>query len=193
MKISSTNLLPILLLTLLAALTFWLESATHFDAKRGDGKRRHDPDFIVDKFTVRRYSISGALQYVVSAPKMLHYADDETTEVTSPTMTYFGEDRQILANAGKAWLSKEGKEVRLSDGVRIVRDATADTPELVVTTAGMQIYPDDEIARSTQSTTITQGRSTVTGTGLDVDNKTRMFKLMGRAKGLIAPNKVVTR
>ena len=193
MKLSSTNLLPLLLLTFLAALTFWLERATHFDAKRGDGKGRHDPDFIVEKFTVRRYGISGALQYVVTAPKMLHYADDESSEVTAPAMTYFAEDRRILANAGKAWLSKEGKEVRLSDGVRIVREATADSPEMVVTTAEMQLTPDDEIARSTLPTTITQGRSTVTGTGLDVDNKTRMFKLMGRARGLITQNKAVTR
>ena len=124
---------------------------------------------------------------------MLHYADDESSEVTAPAMTYFAEDRRILANAGKAWLSKEGKEVRLSDGVRIVREATADSPEMVVTTAEMQLHPDDEIAHSTLPTTITQGRSTVTGAGLDVDNKARMFKLMGRARGVIIQNKAVTR
>ncbi len=192
MKLSSANLLPLLLLTLLAALTFWLERAAHFDDGHSVGKERHDPDFIVDNFTVRRYNVSGSLQYVVTAPKMLHYADDESTVVTSPAMSFFGEDRLIRINAGTAWLNREGKEVRLSDGVRVVRDATADSPELVVTTAEMQIFPDAETAHSSMPTTIAQGSSVVSGTGLDVDNKTRIFKLMGRARGIIFPDKVGT-
>lgn len=192
MKFSNINLLPLFFLTLLAALTFWLERAAHIDDRQNDGKGRHDPDFIVDNFTVRRFGISGALRYVVTAPKMLHYADDESTEVTSPTMTYFGEDRLIRINAGKAWINKEGQEVRLSDGVRVVRDATADNPELVVTTAAMQVFPDAEMARSTLPTTITQGRSSITGTGLEADNKTRVFTLMGRARGSIYQHKVGT-
>jgi lipopolysaccharide export system protein LptC len=192
MKLSSIHLLPLLLLTLLAALTVWLERATVVDGGRNDGKGRHDPDFIVDNFTVRRYSISGAVQYVATAPKMLHYADDESTQVVSPALIYFGADRRTRINAGKAWISKEGKEVRLSDDVRVVREATADSPELVVTTAEMLIYPDDEVARSTRPTTITQGRSIITGTGLDADNKTLVFKLMGRARGIIYRNKADT-
>lgn len=190
MRVSRTKLLPLLLLTLLAGLTFWLESATHIDVGRNDGKGRHDPDFIVDNFTVRRYNVSGSLQYVLTAPKMLHYADDDSTEVGTPVLTYFGEDRRTRVNAGKAWLSKEGKEVRLSDDVRVVREAMADSPELVVTTAEMLVYPDDEVARGSLPVTITQGRSILTGTGFDTDNRIHVFKLMGRARGIIYRNKV---
>ena len=184
MKVSSAKLLPLLLLTLLAALTFWLESATRLDDERRDGKGRHDPDFIVDNFTVRRYNLGGTLQYVLTAPKMLHYTDDDSTEVGSPALTYFGEDRQTRVTARQAWLSKDGKEVRLFDDVRMVREATANTPELVVTTSEMYVYPDDEIARSTMPVTITEGRSVVSGIGFEADNRTRIYKLLGKVRGI---------
>ncbi len=190
MKVSRTHLLPLLLLTLLAALTFWLEKATQFDERPNDGKARHDPDFIVENFTVNRYNVSGRLQYVLKAPKMLHYTDDDSTEVGSPALKYFGEDRLTRVTAGAAWLGKEGKEVRLSGGVRVVREATAESPELVMTTAEMLVYPDDHIARGSLPVTITQGRSILTGTGFETDDKTHIFKLAGRARGTFYRDKV---
>jgi lipopolysaccharide export system protein LptC len=190
MKLSGTHLLPLLLLTLLAALTFWLENVTHIEDGRSDGKGRHDPDFMVDNFTVRRYNLSGNIQYVLTAPRMLHYTDDDSTEVGSPKMTYYNDDRRTRVTAGKAWLSKEGKEIRLFDDVVLVREAMPDSAELVVTTGELLVYPDDDIARSNQPVTITQGGSILTGSGLETDNRSHVFKLLGRARGIIHRNKV---
>ncbi|HUW38328.1 MAG TPA: LPS export ABC transporter periplasmic protein LptC [Rhodocyclaceae bacterium] len=192
MKLSSTNLLPLLLLMLLAALTFWLERTTQSDAVRDDGRGRHDPDFIVNNFTVRRYNLDGGLQQVLTAQKMLHYTDDDSTEVSAPALTYYGADRRTQVTARQAWLTKEGKEVRLVGDVRLVRAATADSPELVVTTTELNVYPDQEIARSNVPVTITQGQSVITGGGLEVNNKAQVFQLTGKAHGIIYRNKVAT-
>ncbi|OIR01684.1 lipopolysaccharide exporter periplasmic protein [mine drainage metagenome] len=192
MKLSGTNLLPLLLLTLLAALTFWLQRTTQIGAVHDDGRDRHDPDFIVNNFTVRRYNLDGGLQQVLTAQKMLHYIDDDSTEVSTPALTYYGANRQTQVTARQAWLTKEGKEVRLVGDVRLVRAATADSPQLVVTTAEMNVYPDAGIARSNVPVTITQGQSVITGNGFEVDNKTRIFQLVGKAHGIIYRNKAAT-
>jgi len=192
MKLSSTHLLPLLLLTLLAALTFWLERATQPDAGHKDGLERHDPDFIVNNFTVRRYNLAGGLEQVLTAKEMLHYLDDDSTEVSAPTLTYYGADRQTQVTARQALLTNKGKEVLLTGDVRLVRAATADSPELVVTTTEMKVYPDEKIARSSAPVTIVQGQSIITGGGLEVDDKTQVFKLSGRAHGIIYRNKVAT-
>ena len=184
MKHSSASLLPLILLTLLAALTFWLERATQPDSNRYNGKARHDPDFIVDNFTVRRFDLNGSLQYVLTAQKMLHYADDDSTDVVAPALSYHGQPYLTRISARYARLSKDGKEVRLFDDVRMVREATANAPELVVTTSEMYVYPDDEIARSTMPVTITEGRSVVSGVGFEADNRTRIYKLLGRVHGI---------
>lgn len=185
MKHPSASLLPLVLLALLAALTFWLERTTRIDNERRDGKDRHDPDFIVDNFTVRRYNISGGLQYVQTAQKMLHYNDDDSTDVVEPALSYIGEKQQIHISARHARLTQAGKEVRLFNDVRMVRDATKDSQELVVTTAEMFVYPDDELARGVLPVTLTEGRSTINGTGFEADNRAHLFKLMGRVHGTI--------
>ncbi len=192
MKFSSANLLPLLLLTLLAALTFWLDRATQIDTGRQDGHDRHDPDFIVNNFTVRRFNLAGALEQVLTAKKMLHYADDDSTEVSAPTMIYYGGDRQTQVTARQALLTDKGKEVLLTGDVRLVRAATANDPELVVTTSEMKVYPDEKLASSNVPVTIVQGQSVITGGGLEVDDKTQVFKLTGRAHGIIYRNKVAT-
>ena len=189
MKHPSASLLPLILLGLLAALTFWLERATQIDNGRHDGKGRHDADFIIDKFTVRRFSLGGALQYVQTAQKMLHYADDDSTDVVLPELSYFGEKQnekqKTTITARQAWLGPSGKEIRLFNDVRMVRESKADSPELVITTAEMFVYPDDEFARGDKPVTITEGRTVINGTGFEANNRVHLFKLMGRVHGII--------
>lgn len=188
MKIQSANLLPLMLLTLLAALTFWLERATQLDNADGNGKRRHDPDFIITDLTVRQFNLDGSLKHALSAKNMLHYADDDSTQVTDPALIFYAHAQPTRLSAHQAKVSKDGKEVRLSEDVRMVRDASAGSPELVVTTTELLVYPDDEIARSDKPVTIAQGRSVVSGTGIEANNQEHLFKLLGRVHGSIYPS-----
>lgn len=190
MRASGTKLLPLVLVTLLAALTFWLEQATRVGESHRDGKGRHDPDFMVDGFTVRRYDVDGHLQHLLAARKMLHYTDDDSTEVDSPVLNYFSNGRRTEVTAPRAWLGPQGKELRLRGGVRVVGGASATEAETVIATDEMLVYPDDEIARSNTPVTITQGSSVISGSGLEADNKLRVYKLLGRAHALIHRQKV---
>ena len=49
MKFSATPLFPLLLLTLLAGGSFWLERASRVEDSLNSGKHRHDP-YIVNLF-----------------------------------------------------------------------------------------------------------------------------------------------
>ncbi|MCX7176887.1 MAG: LPS export ABC transporter periplasmic protein LptC [Proteobacteria bacterium] len=188
MRIQSANLLPLMLLTLLAALTFWLERATQGDSAASNGKGRHDPDFIVSELNMRQFNLDGSLKHALTARKMLHYTDDDSTVVTDPALTFYAHAQPTRLGAHQARVSQDGKEVRLTDDVRMVRDASDDGPALVMTTAELLVYPDDETARSTVPVTITQGRSVILGTGIEVDNRVRTLNLMGRVHGTIYPS-----
>lgn len=185
MKIHSADLLPLMLLTLLAALTFWLERATHGDNASGNGRARHDPDFVVTGLNMRQLKLDGSLKHALTATKMLHYSDDDSTVVADPAITFFSHAQPTRLSARQARISQDGKQVLLSEDVRLVRAASQGSPELLVTTAELLVYPDDEIARSVLPVTITQGRSTILGTGIEVDNREHVFKLMGRVHGTI--------
>lgn len=184
MRIHSANLLPLMLLTFLAALTFWLERSTQGDGAASKGNGRHDPDFIVSGLNMRHFNLDGSLKHALTAQKMLHYPDDDSTLVIDPSLT-FAHAPPTRLSARQARISQDGKEVRLSDEVRMVRDADGGAPALLATTSELLVYPDDEIARSDSPVTITQGRSVIMGTGIEVDNRAHILKLMGRVRGTI--------
>lgn len=185
MKLRTQSLFPVAILTLLAALTFWLERATQIEAPRGDGKKRHDPDYIAEKFTVRRFGPTGGLQNTLSAQKMVHYPDDDTTELTEPRVSYLGGPRPTHLTARQGLVGPDAEEIALVKDVRAVREATDKDPELVFTTSTLTVFPDDEVARTAAPVTITQGASVVHGVGLEADNKTAIYKLLNRVTGTI--------
>lgn len=185
LRINSAQLLPLILLTLLAALTFWLERATEAEAGANSDKKRHDPDYTVSGLVFRHFDLDGSLQSSLEAKQMMHYPDDDSTYVTEPAMVFYAHAEPTRLSARHARVSEDGKLVHLSNEVRVVREASADNPELVLTTTEMQVYPDDEIARTSVPVTIVNGQSIVKGTAMEADNRLRSFTLMGRAQGIV--------
>lgn len=183
MRFSAAPLLPLLLLALLAAGTFWLERASRMEESVSDGLQRHDPDFIIDNFTTRRYGLDGKLQHTLRARKLQHYPDDDSSDVTAPNVFYAQRTPPLYIDARRAWVGKEGEEIHLQEDVRMVRAAGINNPELVMETAELWVYPDDEFARTSTPVSIFQGRSRMYGSGLEANSRTQQFVLLGRARG----------
>ncbi len=185
MRIQAAPFFPLLLLALLAGGTFWLDRASQIDEVSRNGKNRHDPDFIVQDFTTQRFSLDGQLQHQLSAQIMTHYPDDDTTEVSTPSLIYYGQKLPLHINAERAWISKDGKEVRLMGDVRMKREADQHHAELLLKTTELRVFPDDEIARTQTPVTIFDGLSTLQGNGLEANNHTQTFTLLGHVRGLL--------
>ena len=83
MKASATRLFPLVLVLALALLTFWLERTVQKEEVH-PSVRRHDPDYLVEQFVVTKFNAAGALESTVSAAKMVHYPDDDSTELVAP-------------------------------------------------------------------------------------------------------------
>jgi len=178
------SLFPLLLVGVLAGLTFWLQRITEPQSADRSGRDRHDPDFIVDTFTVRRFNAEGALQHTLAATRMLHYPDDDTTMVVAPRVTFHSTPPSQLT-AEQALVSKDAQSVRLERNVRLSRSAEAGGLGTEVTTTRLDIVPDLETASTDTPVTITQGRSVVTGSGLTADNKIQQTTLFGPVRGTI--------
>lgn len=179
----ATTLFPLLLAGLLAGMTYWLDLASQPPPGTGDGKSRHDPDYFVEDFEVRRFGPEGNLQHTLRAALMRHFPDDDTTLVLSPDLTYHNKPPTLI-RAKEARLDSQGKHVQLIDDVRVTRGSANGRPETVLATARLDAYPDDEIATSDRPVTITQGKSTVSGSGLNANNKTSIYVLEGPVHGI---------
>lgn len=172
------------MLFILAALTFWLDRASQFN---GSEKKplRHDPDYIVDNFTVKRFDAQGKLYQTLQADRMQHYPDDDSTEVELPRMVYHAE-RPTFIKADKAWIDSGGKTVQLEQNVLLIHENIG-APSTQITSSSMTVLPDEEVARTQVPVTITQGHSVIHGQGLDANNKTQISVMRGRIQGTIAP------
>jgi len=179
----ATTLFPLLLVGLLAGMSFWLEMTSRTPATANDGKSRHDPDYIIKQFEVRRFDQQGNLQHTIVAEQMRHYPDDDSTVVTIPRITYHRNPPTFIA-AREAYISSKGEHVTLIDDVRITRSGSGNQPDTVLTTTRLEAWPDDEIAKSNVPVTIAQGQTNVHGSGLSVDNKTSFYILEGPVQGV---------
>jgi lipopolysaccharide export system protein LptC len=177
------SLFPLLLLGLLAGMTYWLELASRPPNGGNDGKLRHDPDYLVENFEVRRYGPEGALQHTLRATLMKHFPDDDSTTVTAPDLTYHRTPPTRIT-AREAWLDGKGEHVQLIDNVHVARSGIAGKPETVLVTSHLHAYPDEEIATTSVPVTITQGRSVVNGSRMHANNKTALYVLEGPVRGI---------
>lgn len=189
MRPGAYSLFPLAVLTLLAALTFWLDHATRFDDTKRDGKNRHDPDFIVDKVYGRKFGPDGKLLEVLLADRMTHYPDNDTTDVVNPDLTYLRNSPPLHLRSRFAMLSKDAQVVDLKDNVLGWRDATAEAPAMTFSSSQLTVYPDQEIARTDVPVKFTRGASVITGVGMDLDNKLQILTLRSKVKGSYEPRK----
>lgn len=182
-----TTAFPFILVALLAALSFWLERMVQLPGPPRDGSTRHDPDYIVENFVAVRMGPDGVRLHQLEAARMLHYPDDDTTQLQSPRLLKFDGERLALSIvATRALVSSEGKVVDFSDEVKAVRTPTPGRSELVLTTDYLHVVPDDGFARTDRPVTIVDANTKVTGVGLELDNNAKILKMMSNVRGSYA-------
>ncbi len=190
MKRWSGQLFPLILLTLLAAVSFWLERAVDLPDPRRDGKTRHDPDAIVENFMVRRLDIDGTLKYRLTAPLMQHFPDEDSSLVRSAQITYYRPDAPDMTLSGKnAFVTAKGEVVFLWDDVVATRVATPDRPGMVARMPDLTLEPDAGTGFSESQVEIAQGPSWAKGIGMTLDNNTSTLVLKSQVTGLYYPPK----
>ncbi len=185
-----TAWVPLVLVGLLAALTLWLDRTVQSSARDVTGASRHDPDYIVDHLSVARMSEAGAAKYTLSAVKMVHYPDDDTTLLTTPRFVSYGsEQAPVVITASQAVISGRGDHVYFQDDVRVTRAAYGDQSELVMRTAFLHVIPDRNLARTDRQVTLTDAATVVTAVGLELNGETRILKLLSSVRGTYDPGK----
>jgi lipopolysaccharide export system protein LptC len=183
-KARTNTLFSVALVAGLAALTWWLERAVQAPAGSAPNALEHDPDFIVERFTATSLDKTGRPESGLTARRMTHYPDDETTELEEPRLVQFREQGPpVRISAERGTVTKDGEEVRLYGNVLVMREATKARPALQMETTYLQVFPKQDIARTPEAVVITEGASRLTGVGLEYNTKTRQLELKARVNG----------
>jgi len=185
MKHWPSRLFPIILLALLAGLTFWLQKTVNQGEANNNGKFRHDPDAIAENFVVRRFDETGQVKYRLVAPYLVHYPDDDSSELKSPKLISYRPDASPVEVVAKnAKVTSKGETIFLWDDVILTRAASADHPAMVARMPDLTAQPDAGFAFTNSPVEITQGQSWIKGVGAHLDNNTSTLVLKSQVTGL---------
>jgi lipopolysaccharide export system protein LptC len=182
-RFSTTRLFPLGIMLALAAITFYLDRAVNEDDSH-PSLRRHDPDYIVVNFTTTTYNRAGAPESTLSASRMLHYPDDDTTEITEPRVVQTKPDEpKITVRAARGKLSRDGEDIFLYDNVVLEREGGAGHTAAKLTTDYLQVVRDRSLVRTDREVKIEEEARSLYGRGMEYNNETRHFTLNDDVRG----------
>ena len=121
MKHRVNHLLPVALMLLLGAMTYWLQFAIEATPQTESASNSHEPDAIGKKVTIARMDLRGIAQYHLSAERMVHYPDDDSMELTAPRFLKKDATAEITVTANKGVINQETKEARFYDNAELLR------------------------------------------------------------------------
>lgn len=178
--------LPLFLMALLAAATWWLVQSTPAPATdRVPTAERHEPDYQMRGFSVQHYEAAGPARGVIEGDVVRHFPDTDTLEIDGVRLRWRDDAGYTLrATAAHAVATGEGDEVRLSGGATVVRDLMAgeDAP-LTFSSDEMVFDRRADQVRSAKPVTLRQGDSVIQARSLVYDHADGRLDLQGAVKG----------
>ena len=185
--------LPILLMAMLAAGTYWLVKNTPVsEGPRAEAPPRHDPDYKMNRFSVQHFTPDGKPHALIEGREARHYPDNDTLEIDDVRVRSVDEDGRIaVATARRALAKGDGSEVELMGDARVVREAgttgKARDEELEFQGEYLKVFPDDQRVQSHLPVHLRQGAMQVTANSLKYDHRTRVVELQGDVRGMLPP------
>lgn len=186
--------LPVLVMAVCALGTFWLvRNAPRFDLGGAAAPPSHEPDYRMQRLSVRNFDAAGQLRSELKGDSGRHYPDTDTLEVDAPRMRSYGEDGTVTDGEARRGVSNhDGSRVQLHDAARIWREPVRDadgqlTPALEFRGDYLNALTRRERVDSDQPVKLMRGADWFVGDTFDYDNRTGVANLHGNVKGVIQP------
>lgn len=179
-----SSLFPILLLAGLAALTYWLDQSMQDPLLPREKRPAHEPDYTVERLVATRMDVKGRLRDTLQSAKMVHYPDDDSTELITPRFVSFARGAPFTVTAKRAQVSSNGGNVYFHEDVRATRAAQGAKSALVLTTEYLHLMPDDNIAKTDRPVTLSDAGMTIKAGGMELNGETRVLKLHNGVRGV---------
>jgi lipopolysaccharide export system protein LptC len=190
MRLTTTRLFPLALMVALALLTFYLDRTVR-EEQTHPALRRHDPDYLVANFTTTTYNKDGTPETILSAAKMIHYPDDDSTDLIAPRMVQNkGGGGRMTVSAQRGALSRDGEEIFLYDNVLLVRDAAAERPEARLSTSFLHVVQDRSLAVTDREVLMEEDHRSLAGRGMEYNYESGQLLLRSEVRGHFEPQKL---
>lgn len=180
--------LPLLVLSTLAALTWWL--ARHSPkplAERGAQAVRHEPDYTARRVLLQRFNADGRLVAQVEGEQVRHYPDTDEIEVDTVLLSTTGIDgRRTRATARQAVAAGDNSRYSLEGGARVV-STSADGHTVEIEGEHLLVLAKERRVRADKPVVVRQGGSALSADAMEFDETTQRVTLRGRVRAHLRP------
>ncbi len=183
--------LPLLLMAVLAAGTWWLvRNAPVVDNHAATAPLRHEADYVMTNFVVQRFAPDGSLRTQIEGAQLRHFADDDTLEIDAARIRSVGENGTVtLASANRALANGDGSEVQLFGDAQVLRPAEGNEAAVEFRSEFLHAFRNVERISSDRPVVVTQGSSVIHAEGMEYDNLARVVELRGHSTATFMPPK----
>ncbi len=182
--------LPLIMMALLAAGTWWLvRNAPTGEPRREESAPRHEADYVMTDFVIQRFGSGGALRTEIDGARLRHYADDDTLEIDEARIRAVGADGVVtVATARRALANGDGSEIQLIGDAHIARPAQGKEEAIDFRSDFLHAFRNIERVRSHLPVVVTQGGSAIRASGgMEYDNLARVVDFKGRTSAVFRP------
>lgn len=177
--------LPIGFAALLTLMSVWLNQLAERPQVLDNAGFSHDPDYIVEHFNVQAFDLSGKPRHRLTARRMIHYMDDDTTELDQPRFRLTTADQApVDVGARRGLMFGDRESVHFLGDARATRGATRDQSAFILTGEHLRVVPNAGLLSSDKPVTLRQGKSVIHAGGLYVDDHNKRLELTGGVRGL---------
>lgn len=147
------------------------------------------PDSYMESFTATFMDRQGKIALKIEAPKMVHFAGNDKSELTNPQLTLYRKSTQPWYIASKYAKSTNGlSHIDFWDDVTIHHAADLSSPATLIKTPKLTVHPNDQTAETSELITLIQPNIIVKAIGMMANMETGNIKLLSQAQGEYAPN-----
>lgn len=184
------NLTIGLLLLVAAGLSVWSIINTKPTAPLLSASNAHQhPDAIMEGVTTIVINKEGKPSLKIETPKMIHFAENDTTEITTPHVTVYRQSpKPWTIDALHARAVNGIDQINFWDNVVIHHFDDKVNPTTTMQTASLTIFPDKQIAQTDQAVVLIQPDTTIHAVGMLANLDQGTVKLMSQTRTEYVPN-----
>lgn len=173
-----------IILAILALGSSWIVSIISEEEPKSVSEE-HKMDYYLKNFTTTLMGEDGKPDKRLSAKRMIHYPDDDTTELEEPYITIFEANTpkwKIKSEDG--WVSGDGELLLLQGAVTMDRPKTAESEPVHIVTRNLRVQPKQNYAETEESITISTPKNWIKSKGMQAWLTTPMrIKFPAKVRG----------
>lgn len=189
MAITLKNMTIGFLIIIAMGLSMWSILITRQSISTSSETASDRPDAFMEDVVATVIDKEGAPALKVVAPKVVHYVENDATDMTSPIITIYRKDspNPWFINADHAKATQGVDQIVFQNKVTIHHPTDSRYPTTIMHTDSLTVFPEKQLAQTKEAIIINQPASTIHAIGMLANLDDGTVKLLSEAREEYAP------